>query len=119
MARDAQETAVWRIDVADEGETIAVAHEVVALLRRGDMVTLSGDLGAGKTTFAACVLCTPISIALLIHRNCRALDGKRRSRTRSFYLNGPNARRIICRPIVSTCISASPIRFVPTQEALL
>ncbi len=56
MARDAQETAVWRIDVVDESETTAVAHEVVALLRRGDMVTLSGDLGAGKTTFARAVI---------------------------------------------------------------
>jgi tRNA threonylcarbamoyl adenosine modification protein YjeE len=56
MARDAQEQGVWRIDVADESETAAVAHEVVALLRRGDMVTLSGDLGAGKTTFARAVI---------------------------------------------------------------
>lgn len=34
------------------GETEAVAASVGAMLRRGDLVVLIGDMGAGKTTFA-------------------------------------------------------------------
>lgn len=52
MTQEDPENSVWRVDAASEEETATLAHEVVALLRRGDMVTLSGDLGAGKTTFA-------------------------------------------------------------------
>ena len=36
---------------ASEEETQAVARELSATLRAGDVVLLSGDLGAGKTTF--------------------------------------------------------------------
>jgi tRNA threonylcarbamoyladenosine biosynthesis protein TsaE len=36
---------------ASEEETQAVAREFSATLRAGDVVLLSGDLGAGKTTF--------------------------------------------------------------------
>ena len=47
MTLDDMENSVWRVHAASEEETATLAHEVVALLRRGDMVTLSGDLGAG------------------------------------------------------------------------
>ena len=35
-----------------EAETIAAGREIGATLRAGDIVLLSGDLGAGKTAFA-------------------------------------------------------------------
>lgn len=38
--------------LADEDETLALGTELAALVRAGDVITLSGDLGAGKTTLA-------------------------------------------------------------------
>jgi N-acetylmuramate 1-kinase len=43
---------VVRLEVASEQETVALAAEIATLLKRGDVVTLAGDLGAGKSTFA-------------------------------------------------------------------
>lgn len=37
--------------VASEQETFALSHKVATKLKGGDILTLSGDLGAGKTTF--------------------------------------------------------------------
>jgi tRNA threonylcarbamoyladenosine biosynthesis protein TsaE len=38
-------------ETASEAETQAVAAELAGELRPGDVVTVSGDLGSGKTTF--------------------------------------------------------------------
>lgn len=56
MSEEAAPKAVWRLDVASEAETIELAQELSTLVRNGDAVMLSGDLGAGKTTFARAMI---------------------------------------------------------------
>lgn len=53
---NAQEPATWWLDLPDEKATAALAHHIAEFIGAGDLVTLSGDLGAGKTAFARALI---------------------------------------------------------------
>ena len=40
------------MDLPSEAATVSIARRLAAVARSGDVIALSGDLGAGKTSFA-------------------------------------------------------------------
>jgi tRNA threonylcarbamoyladenosine biosynthesis protein TsaE len=51
---DPTETALYQhhMDLPSEAATVSIARRLAAVARSGDVIALSGDLGAGKTSFA-------------------------------------------------------------------
>jgi tRNA threonylcarbamoyladenosine biosynthesis protein TsaE len=56
MNRDASDTARFASATIDEAQLVELAARLAPLARRGGFVHLTGDLGAGKTTFARALL---------------------------------------------------------------
>jgi hypothetical protein len=56
MQASADHETIWKIDLPDEAATLDLAQRILPLAKANDLITLSGDLGAGKTTFARALI---------------------------------------------------------------
>ncbi len=56
MQAQADHKTIWTIDLPDEAATLGLAQRILPLVGANDLLTLSGDLGAGKSTLARALI---------------------------------------------------------------